>query len=75
MQSHQKQADGTIRSGDNWQKGIPISAYQDSLVRHVIDAWYLWRNGSDRSKILEDLLCAIMFNAMGYLHELVKPVE
>lgn len=69
MHTHRIQADGTLRAPDNWTKGIPIVTYQDSLVRHVIDAWLIWRT---TGKADEDLLCAIMFNAMGYLFETLK---
>jgi hypothetical protein len=69
MHKHRVQADGALRAPDNWTKGIPLEAYQDSLVRHVMDAWYEWRvNG----KVDQELLCAIMFNAMGMLHEELK---
>lgn len=77
MHKHRKQRDGTLRSGDNWQRGIPQEQYLKSLVRHVIDFWRLARTihkyqiGLD----LEDLLCAIMFNSMGYLFELLQGRE
>lgn len=70
MHKHRKQSDGTLRDPDNWQKGIPIKSYQDSLIRHVMDAWCLWRSGEP---IDEELLCAIIFNAQGLLHEVTKP--
>jgi hypothetical protein len=81
MHAHRRQADGTLRDADNWQKGIPMAAYQDSLIRHVIMAWKLWRGwpvapervgGETRTPTLEDALCAILFNAMGMLHELLR---
>ena len=83
MHQHRKQADGKLRDSDNWQKGIPISAYKKSLIRHTMDIWSVWRgfmplsvkkeypNDSVR-KIIINLLCAIIFNAMGYLYELLR---
>jgi hypothetical protein len=32
MHRHRHQADGKVRDGDNWQKGIPTEAYMDSLL-------------------------------------------
>ena len=66
MHKHREQADGELRAPDNWQKGIPKDAYVDSLVRHVIDVWYEWR---EDEKLDQELLCAIMFNTMGLLFE------
>jgi len=77
MHEHRKIADGTLRDGDNWQKGIPIEVYQKSLVRHLFQAWGAWRGDNavdDRGKTIavETALCSIVFNAMGYLHELTR---
>lgn len=81
MQTHRVQADGSLRASDNWQKGIPISAYQKSLIRHVKVAWRIWRgHGAKPEQVglamvvptLKDALYAILFNVMGYLHELEK---
>jgi len=81
MHEHRKQRDGSLREGDNWQKGIPFTAYIKSLVRHTIDLWRMHRGitvlnpdtGAPHTK--RELCCAIMFNSMGYLHELVKAGE
>jgi hypothetical protein len=72
MSVHRIQADGKVRASDNWQKGIPKSAYMKSMWRHFLDVWSLHRgcNGPS-SQDLETSLCSIMFNAMGYLHELL----
>lgn len=73
MLKHQKQSDGTLRPADNWKKGIPRDAYLDSGFRHYLDLW-LHDEGYPEMTIeeFEDSLCAIMFNVMGYLHELLK---
>lgn len=76
MLRHQTQSDGTTRAADNWKRGIPKDSYLDSLARHFVDLWLLhegYGNGhhGDRGSI-EDALCAIIFNAQGYLHEHLK---
>jgi hypothetical protein len=71
MMKHQVQADGAIRTSDNWQKGIPKSAYAKSLWRHFLDWWSEHRGIPSRDGI-EEALCAIIFNASGYLYELLK---
>jgi hypothetical protein len=78
MHSHRIQKDGTLRDSDNWQKGIQKDVYMKSLWRHFFDLWKLHRGliainpdtGQDFTK--EELLCAIMFNVQGYLHEELK---
>lgn len=79
MTKHRKQADGKLRDSDNWQKGIPITAYMKSAWRHFIDIWFIHR-GYKRYDILDgheitlkEALCATLFNLMGYLHEVLKP--
>lgn len=73
LAKHRKQADGKLRDFDNWKKGIPPEAYMDSLIRHTFDAWLMSMGctPSDESYDLEDLLCAIIFNAQGRLFELI----
>lgn len=86
MLKHQLQSDGTRRASDNWQKGIPIAQYVKSLLRHVIQLWKVhrgypihsvgrepWPNGKSRDpQDLEEILCAILFNTQGMLHETIK---
>lgn len=73
MHRHRLQADGNLRTSDNWQKGMPVEAYMKSLLRHVLDlhlchdgAYALARSGR------VDALCGIWFNVQGYLHELER---
>ena|ERR1043166_7611362 len=70
MHKHRVQRDGVLRDGDNWQRGIPLSVYMKSLWRHFLDCWKAHRGipGID----LEEALCAVLFNVMGYLHEIIK---
>lgn len=71
MNKHRKQADGKLRDSDNWQKGIPKSVYMKSLWRHFHDLWMEHR-GYGSNDGIEDALMAIMFNVMGYAHEVIK---
>ena len=65
-------ADGSVRDSDNWQKGIPQDQYIKSGFRHFV-TWWLDHRGLAGSKYaLEETLCALMFNVMGYLHEHLK---
>lgn len=71
LNKHRVQSDGKLRDSDNWQKGIPLSAYMKSLWRHFMDMWTHhrgWPCKEDR----EEAICAVIFNAQGYLHELLK---
>jgi len=68
---HRKTADG-LRDWNNWKWGIPVNAYRDSLMRHCEDAVAASRGLPTREDTaLEDLLCAIRFNATGWLFELL----
>lgn len=72
LSSHRLQRDGSLRDWDNWKKGIDTRAYRESLLRHSEDAVRASMGlpvPEDAS--LEDLLCAIRFNADGWLFELL----
>ncbi len=77
MNKHRKQAGGKLRDSDNWQKGIPLNVYMKSAWRHFVD-WWKFHRGLALNKTtpsdedLEDSICALIFNASGYLHELLK---
>ena len=68
------------RDSDNWQLGIPRPRYMKSMFRHFMEVWRLHRIGEDLSS-LEDLsnlvtaLNALLFNVMGYQHELLKKLN
>lgn len=52
----------------NFKKGMPIAAYERSLVRHLEK--YIrnkYENGQD--ELEEDHLSAIVFNTLGIMHE------
>lgn len=74
MHLHRVQKDGSLREPDNWQKGIPLPAYADSLVRHVMDFRLHYDDYPDESvdPDIESVLCAIIFNARGFLFEILK---
>ena len=75
LHKHRFQADGVTRDSDNWQRGVPLDVYMKSAWRHFLHWWTRHRGwtvsdpqaGSD----IEEDLCAVIFNAQGYLHELV----
>lgn len=74
MHKHRKQSDGKLRDSDNWQKGILRDVYLKSLWRHFMDVWSEHRGVTSRDGI-EDALCGVIFNAMGYLFEYLKLKE
>lgn len=74
MHENRVQADGNVRDSDNWQKGIPKDAYMKSGFRHFMDWWAQHRDNDD-PEYLHESLCALIFNAMGYLHEELKAPE
>lgn len=71
MHKHRVQADGRLRGSDNWQRGIPREAYMKSAWRHFHD-WHLQHRGNPGQDELQESICALLFNAMGYLHELLR---
>lgn len=71
LHKHRKQADGNLRASDNWQQGIPLNVYMKSGFRHFMD-WWTKHRGGEAGEEMEEALCALIFNAMGYLHELLK---
>lgn len=73
MNRHRKQSDGSLRDSDNWQRGIPLDAYMKSAFRHFMDWWSAHRGlSTSTGESIEEELCALIFNAKGYLHELLK---
>ncbi len=73
MNKHREQADGKLRDSDNWQKGIPLAAYMKSAYRHFFDLWANHRHVESAIKEdIEESLCGLLFNTMGYLHEYLK---
>lgn len=72
MTKHRVQADGKLRDSDNWQRGIPREAYMKSAWRHFMD-WWMWHRWKVSRDGVEEALCALMFNVMGYLHEMLRP--
>ena len=72
MHRHRLQADGQIRSSRNWRKGMSVESYEESLMRHAVDAWLILEGFPTKAR--EDLaaaLCGIMFNTGGLLHEFI----
>ena|SRR5258708_347621 len=53
---------------DNWRKGIPIKAYEQSLFRHLHKYFANKYEGSSFEPEI-DHLGAMMFNLQGIMHE------
>lgn len=66
MHKKRLQNDGVIRSGDNWQRGMPSDCYLKSAWRHFMDVWLAHR-GYETGVDVDEALCALLFNVMGYL--------
>lgn len=71
MHKHRSTPDGGFRASDNWQLGIPKDAYMKSGFRHFMD-WWRQHRGLEGQDALEESLCALIFNTMGYLYETIK---
>jgi len=75
MHKHRQTANG-LRDSDNWQDGIPTSVYIKSAWRHFMDLWLHHRGRGDMAREnLEDALCGVLFNVMGYLFEVLREPE
>lgn len=75
MHKHRHLPNGELRDSDNWQRGIPLSAYLKSAWRHFLDWWSLHRLPGCKvhdNYSMEDTLCALLFNVSGYLHEVLQ---
>ena len=75
MNTNRIQADGSVRSSDNWQRGIPLDAYMKSLWRHFLEVWLIHRAEASDDTKMRQALCGVMFNAMGYLFEVLMKRE
>lgn len=71
MHKHRVQADGNLREGDNWQKGIPKQAYIKSAWRHFF-SWWKSHRGLSTEEDIEESMMALLFNLQGYAHEYLK---
>jgi hypothetical protein len=79
MHKHRLMKDGSVRSSDNWQNGMPKSVYVKSLARHFFDLWLMHRLDTDELTrpdgehvTLADTLGGIQFNLQGYWLETLK---
>ncbi|KKL06730.1 hypothetical protein LCGC14_2593110 [marine sediment metagenome] len=79
LDSSRVQVGGNTRGFDNWKKGIDEDVYLDSMFRHVMDVWLLFdgynTNDNHGEVDLETALCGVIFNAMGFLHEVLDVEE
>lgn len=71
MTRHRVQSDGVIRTSSNWKQGIPKDVYLSSAFRHFLDVW-LEDESYDSRDGLDEAICGLLFNIMGYYHETLK---
>ncbi|MBB3227016.1 hypothetical protein FHW69_001617 [Luteibacter sp. Sphag1AF] len=71
MNRHRQLPDGSQRASDNWQLGIGREVYMKSLWRHFFAVWEENRGIATPDGLVENL-CAVLFNASGMLHEVLK---
>ncbi len=70
MHLHRVQKNGSVRDSDNWQKGIPVEVYEQSLMRHFMDVWLHLRGvGEHANEDYQTALCGLFFNTQGLLFE------
>lgn len=70
MHFNRKLPDGTMRSGSDWQNGIPFNRLMRSMWRHFKDCWMehrLWATKEGRVFAL----CGLLFNTVAYLHQVL----
>jgi hypothetical protein len=74
MHKHRQQSDGQLRDSDNWKRGISLDAYKHSLSRHIQDLRLILEGHPEqaRERDREEVLCSILFNVQGMLHETIK---
>ena len=80
MHKNRLQTDNSLRASDNWQKGMGFAVFMKSIWRHFLDVWKLHRGykciRTEKGKVLiitmEEALCGLLFNTMGYLHEYLQ---
>lgn len=75
MLKHQVQADGNMRDCRNWQRGITLESYMQSMFRHFVEVWTDYEThrleGTDDDGAMIESLCALAFNVMGMCHEII----
>lgn len=70
MHFNRKLPDGSMRSGSDWQNGIPFNRLMRSMWRHFKDCWMehrLWSTKEGRVFAL----CGLLFNTIAYLHQVL----
>lgn len=73
MNKHRSTPDGGLRASDNWTLGIPRDNYRKSLWRHFMDLLFHAKGLPNKAveQDYEETLCAVVFNTMGLLHEVL----
>lgn len=71
MHVNRQLLDGSYRDSDNWQKGIPLTAYVKSLWRHFMDIWKANRGIPPAEGELAAAM-GVIFNTSGWALEKMK---
>lgn len=72
LHKHRLQSNGCMRDSDNWQLGMEPAVYMKSAARHFMDWWALHDGYVIREEDVQEAICGVIFNAMGYLFEQLK---
>lgn len=70
MHFNRKLPDGSMRGGDDWQKGIPYNRLMRSMWRHFKDCWLEHRLWPTKEGRVFSLL-GLLFNLQCYLHQVL----
>lgn len=77
MLKHQTQSDGNKRDSRNWQKGIPLESYMQSIMRHFVEVWAKYEDYRRHGYTMAteetiDSLMALKFNVDGMAFEVLR---
>lgn len=74
MHKNRIMSDGSLRSSDNWQRGLPVEQTMKSLCRHFQDLRLIHDGFSEQAvdPDIQSVLCAIRFNVDSILFEYLK---
>lgn len=77
MLKHQTDSAGGQRDCRNWQAGIPLESYMQSMLRHLVEVWGKYESYRKHGYTMAteetiDSLMALKFNVNGMAHEILN---